>query len=79
VQRGQVVGVGLVKDGRAGGVGERPLVGGLGAVVGFADFGADAGLGQQLLRAVYRLIFWDTAGQIRLRISISPGRRSASS
>src|SRR6185312_9058446 len=49
-QGGESAGVGLVEDGRVGGGGgEQPLVGGLGAVVAFADFGADAGFGLQFL------------------------------
>jgi len=54
-------------------VDDQPLVGRLRLVVAFRHRGADAGLGDQFLLRVNRLISGDSAGQIRLSSSISPG------
>jgi hypothetical protein len=43
---GQAAGVDLIK---CFGVGQEPLVGGLGGVIGLGDLGPDTGLGEQLL------------------------------
>jgi hypothetical protein len=55
------------------GVGQEPLVGGLGDVIGLGDFGPGAGFGQQLLLWVNRLINGDRATQIWLSSATSLG------